>query len=138
MRVLDASVVTDAVAVSGPAGENARRLVAAESWLHVPAMLGAEVTSALRSMVRRGQLSAGVARAAAFRAASMRARRYPFEPFLDRAWELRENVTTYDAWYVALAESLDVALVTADGRLRRAAGLRCPVLSPQQALELPA
>lgn len=98
-------------------------------------VLDASVVAALREMVRRGLVTAGVARAAARRAGGMRARQYPFEPFLDRVWELRDSVTTYDAWYIALAESLDVPLVTADTRLRQAADPRCPVLSPRQALE---
>lgn len=131
--MLDASVVADAVAVSGTAGDLARRLVASETRLHVPAILVPEVTSALRGMVRRGLLEAGDARAAAIRAAGLRSRRYSFEPFLDRTWELRENLATYDAWYVALAESLNAPLVTADDRLRRATGPRCPVLTPDEA-----
>ncbi len=134
MRVLDASVIVDAMVVAGPAGDRARDLVAGEPWLHLPSMAGAEVTSALRSMVRRGTLSIGVARAAVVRASRLRARRYPFEPFLARVWDLRENLTVYDAWYVALAESLDSPLVTADDRLRRAHGPRCPVLDPEEAL----
>jgi predicted nucleic acid-binding protein len=134
LRVLDASVVTDAMAVSGPAGDTARRLVASERVLHVPAVLGAEVTSALRAMVTRGLLSAGDARVAAVRASRLRARRYPFEPFLPRVWELRENISTYVAWYVALAEALEVVLVTSDDRPRRAAGPRCPILTPHDAL----
>ena len=134
MRVLDASVVIDAMAVAGPVGDRARRLVSEESWLHLPSMAGAEITSALRNMALRGVLSAGDARVAAVRASRLRARRYPFEPFLARAWDLRENVTVYDAWYVALAESLGAPLVTADDRLRRADGPRCRVLGPEEAL----
>ncbi len=61
------------------------------------------------------------------------ARRYPFEPFLPRVWDLRENVTVHDAWYVALAEALHAPLVTADERLR-ADGPRCEVLSPGEAV----
>ncbi len=134
MNVLDASVVTDAVAVKGPAGDLARRLLAVEARLHAPAILNAEVTSALRAMLRRGDLSTGEARSAALRAASIRARRYPFEPFVARAWELRDNVTVYDAWYVALAETLQAPLVSADERLRRSDGPRCPVLRPVEAV----
>ncbi|MBW3604485.1 MAG: type II toxin-antitoxin system VapC family toxin [Actinobacteria bacterium] len=135
MKVLDASVVTDAVAVKGRGGDLARRLVAAEARLHAPAILNAEVASALRAMLRRGDLRAGEARAAALRAIAIRARRYAFEPFVARVWELRDNVTVYDAWYVALAETLEVPLVSADDRLRRSDGPRCPVLSPLEAVE---
>lgn len=134
MRVLDASVVTDAVAVSGVVGEHARQLLAEESWLHAPAVLTVEVTSALRAMVLRSLLDQADALEAAGRVARVRTRRYAFEPFLVRAWELRENVTPYDAWYVALAEALGAPLVTSDDRLRRARGPRCPVLSPAEAL----
>ena len=52
---------------------------------------------------------------------------YPFEPFARRVWELRDSLTVYDAWYVALAEWLETELVTADKRLADAAGPRCPV-----------
>jgi len=130
VNILDASVVTDALAVKGPAGERARRLVAAKTRLHVPAILTAEVASALRAMLRRGDLRAPEARAAALRASAIRARRYPFEPFVARVWELRDNVTVYDAWYVALAETLDASLVSADDRLRRSDGPRCPSSAP--------
>jgi predicted nucleic acid-binding protein len=85
-------------------------------------------------MAFRGLLSADDARVAAVRASRLRARRYPFEPFLPRVWNLRQNVIVYDAWYVALAESLGAPLVTADDRLRRADGPRCEVLSPEEAL----
>lgn len=135
MRVLDASVVTDAVAVNGPSGRQARRLLEQERVLHAPALLGAEVTSALQTMVIRGTLRPADARAAASRAARIRRRSYPFEPLLERVWELRDNVTVYDGWYVALAESLDAPLVTGDERLLAAPGPRCRMLSPAEALD---
>ena len=130
-------MITDALTVSGPAGRSARQVMARESTLHVPSLLSAEVCGAIRSMARRGTLSASVAQAAVARVTELRARRYPFEPFAHRAWELRDNITVYDAWYVALAEQLSVGLVTADARLRGAAGPRCPMLSPEQAAALP-
>ncbi len=55
---------------------------------------------------------------------------YPFERFSDRVWELRHTVTAYDAWYVALAESLDLALATLDRKLTRAQGPRCEFVTP--------
>lgn len=79
-------------------------------------------------MLRRGDLSAGEARSA------VRARRYPFAPFVSRVWELRDDVAVYDAWYIALAETLQTSLVTTDDRLRRSDGPRCRVLTPDEAL----
>ena len=55
---------------------------------------------------------------------------YPFAPFADRVWELRRNLTSYDAWYVAIAEFLDCPLVTLDRRLARAPGLSCRIVVP--------
>ena len=53
--------------------------------------------------------------------------RYPHDVLLERIWELRDNLTAYDACYVALAETLDCCLVTADARISRAPGIRCPI-----------
>ena len=55
---------------------------------------------------------------------------FPFAPFAERVWELRDNVTCYDAWYVALAEALDCSLATLDRRLSRASGVACEVILP--------
>lgn len=55
---------------------------------------------------------------------------FPYEPFAFRVWELRENLTAYDAWYVALAEEVGAKLATLDGALCRAAGPRCGFLTP--------
>lgn len=60
----------------------------------------------------------------------MRITAYPFEPFVVRTWELRDHLTLYDAWYVALAESLGADFVTADARLLEAVGPRCTVRQP--------
>ena len=56
--------------------------------------------------------------------------RCPFVPFASRVWQLRSNLTVYDAWYVALAEALDWPLITLDRRLSRAVGPRCEVIVP--------
>ncbi len=135
MNVLDASVITDALTSVGPPGADARQLLAREPLLHVPAVMAAEVTSALRSMLLRGALDADVARVAGVQASALRTRQYPFEPFLPRVWELKDNVTTYDAWWIALAEELGASFVTADERLHRSTGPRCPVLNPHEALQ---
>ena len=55
---------------------------------------------------------------------------FPFAPFADRVWALRSNLTSYDAWYVALAEVLDCPLVTIDRKLSRASGPQCEIIVP--------
>lgn len=130
MRVVDASLAVDALVVAGPHGDAARAILREEHVLRVPAVFRAEAASALRAMVAREELAESRARGALADLRSMREEEYPFSPFAERAWELRTNVTVYDAWYVALAEQLGVALVTADHGLAAAPGPRCPVLLP--------
>jgi predicted nucleic acid-binding protein len=128
LTVFDASVLVDALVVVGAAGDDAREVLRDRSLLHVPSIFAAEATSAIRSMRARGDLSPGQARSAVSKIKVVQIMQYPFEPFLDRAWELRDNLTVYNAWYVALAESLDTSLVTADLRLAQASGPRCAVV----------
>lgn len=128
MTVFDASVLVDALVVAGRAGDDARSVLRDRSLLHVPSIFAAEATSAIRSMQARGDVSSGLARGAVSKIKVVQTVQYPFEPFLDRVWELRDNLSVYDGWYVALAESLDTSLVTADRRLARASGPRCPVM----------
>ena len=122
MIVLDASAAVSALLNDG----EARRIMAIES-VHVPHLIDAEVASGLRRHARSGSVAPAAARAAleAWRRAGVQ--RYPIPGLLERMWELRENVTSYDACYVALAEGLRCALVTADTQLARATGLRCAV-----------
>ena len=125
--VVDASVVVDALVVTAPAGDLARAELRGLAELQVPAIFSAEVTSALRRLVLLGTLSAVRASTALSSVMTMRAIQYPFEPFARRAWELRNTITVYDAWYVALAEQLGAELVTLDKRLADAQGPRCPI-----------
>jgi predicted nucleic acid-binding protein len=83
-------------------------------------------------MHARGQVSLGLARGGVSKIKVLQTVQYPFEPFVERVWELRDNLSVYDSWYVALAESLGTTLVTADRRLAHAAGPRCPVLAVSQ------
>lgn len=126
--VFDASVLVDALVVAGPAGDAARAALQGRSILQVPTIFAAEVTSALRSLLLRAEISPGRARAAVLQVRTLRTLQYPFEPFSARVWALRDNLTVYDAWYVALAESLKTSVVTADDRLAGASGPRCPVI----------
>jgi predicted nucleic acid-binding protein len=125
--VLDTSVVVDALVVAGRPGDLGRAELSKLSELPVPAIFTAEVTSGLRRLVHRGALSPIRAATALSEILSIRTLSYPFEPFARRVWELRDSLTVYDAWYVALAERLETELVTADKRLAEARGPRCPV-----------
>lgn len=133
MSAIDPSVFVDALVGVGLHGELARQEVRIQPTLQVPAMLsifGAESTSALRGLVRRGDLSAIRAVAALEQVRRVRTVQYLFEPFTQRVWELRDNLTAYDAWYVALAEWLRTDLVTWEERLTNATGPQCRVRRP--------
>ena len=107
MPVLDASVVVDALVVAGRPGDLGRAELRSLGELQVPAIFTAEVTSAFRALVFRKALNPIRAATALTEILAMRTLNYPFEPFARRAWELRDAMTIYDAWYVALAERLE-------------------------------
>lgn len=127
MIVADASIVVSALLSTSGAGARARERLRLDPDLHVPHLLDVEVTAALRRRVRLGQTDAEVATEVLADLADLAAIRWDQAPLLRRVWELRENVTAYDAVYVVLAEMLDAPLVTSDARLARAPGLRCVV-----------
>lgn len=112
----------------GPRAPRIReRMAESDDDLHVPHLFEVEVLGVLRRFSLRGMLSQERARLALDRLSSMRLARYPHAAMLPRMWELRDNVTTYDAAYIALAESLEAPLVTTDARLARAPGIRAAV-----------
>ena len=122
MRVLDAGVVVELLV--GRLDETA--LGGEEAG--VPHLLDSEVTSVLRRLVLRGLLGAEQGDAAMTRFLQLELERFPADALRPRMWELRENLTAYDATYVALAESIGAsALLTTDARLAAAPGLRCVV-----------
>jgi predicted nucleic acid-binding protein len=98
-----------------------------DEQIHVPHLIDSEVASSLRRKVIGGEISAGSGWAALDTWRSLAMTRYPIFGILDRIWQLRDNISAYDACYVALAESLDSVLLTADRRLAQATGLRCPI-----------
>jgi predicted nucleic acid-binding protein len=124
--VVDASVLAPALSGAGRASRVAT-LAMVDEELHAPHLIDVEIVAALRSLVARGTLTQGRAEAAMADLDRLRVTRYPLQPFLPRVWGLRPNVSPYDACYVALAEALEVRLVTADGRLARAPGVACEV-----------
>ncbi|MFN2387539.1 MAG: type II toxin-antitoxin system VapC family toxin [Thermoanaerobaculia bacterium] len=102
--------------------EATRRVLAPRETLHAPHLLDLEVAQVLRRYLGQGDLSEQRAAESLRDFLDLSVARYPHEPFLPRIWQLRANLTAYDAAYVALAEALDAPLVTRDARLARAAG----------------
>lgn len=126
MIVVDASVLSAALIDDGDVGQTARDRLASER-LMAPALIDIEVLSAFRSFVASELVTADRARLAVGELADATIGRAPHASLLMRCWELRHNVTPYDAAYVALAELTKSVLLTADGRLARAPGIRCEV-----------
>jgi predicted nucleic acid-binding protein len=89
-----------------------------------------EVANILRRASAAGEISVDVAALAHADLLDLRVELFPYAPFAARAWELRGNLTCYDAWYVALAESLDAPVATLDVKLTKAAGPGCRFETP--------
>ena len=127
MIVVDASAVLE-VLLNRPSGERiALRLFDPREALHVPHLIDLEVAQALRRYQAAGEMSPRRAHQALLTFVQMPLERHPHWPFLGRIWELRRNITAYDAAYVALAEALDAPLLTCDRALARAPGHRAVV-----------
>jgi predicted nucleic acid-binding protein len=121
--VLDASAAAEILLALPRAGPQLRERVARSGeTLHVPHVFDLEVIAAIRRHALRGALSEQRARRALRALGDLRASRYSHAPLCGRIWELRENITPYDAAYVALAEALRAPLVTVDAALAGAAG----------------
>jgi predicted nucleic acid-binding protein len=122
MIVLDASAAIDWL-LQTPAGRQIEKRIYQQSEsLHAPHLLDLEVSQVLRRLVREVTLSASRAEEAINDLLDLRIHRYPHYIFLSRIWQLRHNLSAYDAAYVALAEQLDATLVTRDARLASASG----------------
>ncbi|MFH1572846.1 MAG: type II toxin-antitoxin system VapC family toxin [Acidobacteriota bacterium] len=122
MIVPDASAVLELLLNTARAPRIAARLFAPDESLHAPHLLDIEVAQVLRRYCRSGELHSVRARAALRDFIDLRLHRYPHDLFLGRIWQLRDNLTAYEAVYVALAEVLDAPLVTCDRRLASASG----------------
>ena len=128
-RVVDASALAATLVDLGHESRWARAEIA-DVPLAAPEFALAETTNILRRFELYGRITPAEG-AAAFRELLMyKMDLYPFAPYAARIWELRANVTAYDAWYVALAESLGCPLVTLDRRLSRASGPTCEIIMP--------
>ena len=121
--VIDASAAVELLLDTARGRRLSSRLSAESVEIHVPHLVDLEIAQALRSYVRRGALDAERGARALRHWRHLQAERYGHHGFLDRIWELRHNVSAYDAVYVALAEALSTVLLTADRRLAGAPGL---------------
>ena len=123
MIVVDTSVLGPALADDGPAGATARARLAEAGELLAPDIVYLEVIS----MLRGRKIAAARASEALADLIDLPLRTAPHRDVASRCWELRDALSPYDAAFVAMAELFAVPLVTADARLARAAGIRCPV-----------
>ncbi|MEM7050266.1 MAG: type II toxin-antitoxin system VapC family toxin [Acidobacteriota bacterium] len=129
MVIVDASVLVAALVDSGESGRWAEEIVLGEELI-TPHLAPVEAANVLRRLESSGRVTSADADRARRHLLRLDLNLFPFEPFADRIWELRHNLTSYDAWYVALAEGLDLALATLDRALAEASGPRCSFVLP--------
>ncbi len=122
MIVLDASAAVDWLLQTSAGQQIERRIYSRGESLHAPHLLDVEVAQVLRRLVREGVISVPRAQEVVEDLADLRVTRYPHFVFLSRMWQLRHNLSAYDAAYVSLAENLSATLVTRDARLASASG----------------
>ncbi len=122
MIVVDASAVLEVLLLTPAAERISQRLFAAGETLHAPHLLDLEVAQVLRRYFLSRELTSERGLQALEDLADFPLTRYPHHLFLSRVWELRHNLTAYDAAYLALAEALDAPLVTRDKSLASSAG----------------
>ena len=121
--VIDASAAIELLLDTARGRRLSERLDAGAPEIQVPHLVDLEIAQVLRRYVRRGTVSADQGAEALRHWRSLQLERYEHRRFLSRVWELRDNVSAYDAVYVALAEALSTVLVTADRKLAGAPGL---------------
>ena len=124
MIVLDASAAVALLVDSGPVGADVGATLL-QHEIAYPSLLPYEVASALRRLAASDAITQQLAALSLHDVSLLNGQAFEFAELADRVWELRHNVSTYDAAYVALAELLEVPLLTLDARLRAAPGPRC-------------
>ena len=127
--IVDSSVLVAALVDSGPYGDWAETVLSG-GLLLAPELVLVEATNIFRRLERAKLIAPAEANAAQDDLMQLEIELFPFEPFADRIWELRHNVTSYDAWYVAIAEALMIPLATLDGPLSKSNGITCKFLTP--------
>jgi predicted nucleic acid-binding protein len=120
--VVDASALLEFLLQTPLGVEVEARLFRDDDELHAPHLVDVEITQGLRRLVRAGEVPFGRAEDAIVDLADLDLHRHPHVDLLGRAWKLRDNITAYDAMYIALAEALDASIVTCDGPLAKAPG----------------
>jgi len=121
--VLDASVLVELLLGTSIGRAIATRIEDPALGLHVPHLADVEVAQVLRRYAQNGEVDTTTAAVALEDLRSLDLQRHAHEPLLDRIWALRQNLSAYDAAYVALAEALDTVVLRCDGRLARASGV---------------
>ena len=127
MIVVDASALLEVLLNTPAASRVAGRLFAANETLHAPHLLDLEIAQVLRRYALAGELSPSRGRQALLDLGDFHVVRYPHDLLLPRIWELRHNITAYDAAYIALAEGLAAPLLTRDAALASASGHRAQI-----------
>lgn len=125
--VVDASVVVAALIDTGSEGQWAEQVLQCDQIV-APTLLQVECTNVLRRLTASGEIIDLEASMAQKDLMLLPISLFPFEPFADRVWVLRHNLSSYDAWYVAIAETLNFPLATMDSRLINAPGPTCEFL----------
>lgn len=123
MIVIDASALLEVLLQTAAAGPIADRLFAPGETLHAPHLVDVEIAQILRLYHLSGEIDDERAREALADLRDLDLERYPHTTLLPRVWELRQNLTAYDAAYLALSEALDAPVVTCDGLVARAAAM---------------
>jgi len=127
MIVVDAAALLEALLRTPAARAVEARLFDAGETLHAPHLLDIEVAQVMRGDAAGGEINEARGREALADLADLPLHRYPHDVLLPRVWDLRNNLTAYDAAYVALAEALDAPLITRDQRLAAASGHRARI-----------
>jgi len=127
--VVDSSVIVAALVDAGPDGIWAENIVEGGA-LYAPELAPVEATNILRRLELGKKITRMEADAAYEDLMQLEIELFPFAPFAERIWELRATITSYDAWYVSLAEAIGSPLATLDERLAKAPGSKCEFLTP--------